>query len=308
MKRAIVTGAAGFVGSSVVNKLVSNGVEVLAIDIAEKFRYSMVTDANNFAYKPCDISDLKKMVTILEGFQADTFYHFAWNGSAGPLRESVDIQISNALLTIEMIKLAHEHGCKKFVCSGTIMEYELDSLTYGQYTSPSLSHIYAMGKQLAHSLGKAISNKIGIDFVWAYITNAYGVGEFSPRLINTTIRKIIDGHDLHFTSGTQNYDFIYIDDVAQAFYLLGDKGIHNCGYLIGSGNPAPLRSFLERIVKTCGKETPSHFGDLPFSGINLPINVYSIEKLQEDTGFAPQISFEEGITRTYKWMMGRGND
>jgi UDP-glucose 4-epimerase len=92
--------------------------------------------------------------------------------------------------------------------------------------------------------------------VWAYITNTYGVGESSPRFLNSTIRKIIHGEPLEFTSGIQNYDFIYVTDVAKAFRLLGEKGKANKGYIIGSGAAKPLRQFVEEILSNLSPRPP----------------------------------------------------
>lgn len=84
------------------------------------------------------------------------------------------------------------------------------------------------------------------------ITNAYGVGEFSPRFVNTTLRKIIDGEPLRFTAATQNYDFVYVSDVAKAFYLVAKNGKPFREYMIGSGDAKPLKQFILEMVDSCG--------------------------------------------------------
>jgi UDP-glucose 4-epimerase len=135
-----------------------------------------------------------------------------------------NVQVQNAMWTVACLRTAKAIGCKRFVCAGSIMEFEAHEAIYAQESKPGMPYLYGVGKVLAHELCKPIANQLGIDLVWAYITNAYGVGESSPRFINTTLRKINNYEKLEFTSGTQNYDFIYIDDVAEAFYLLGIKG------------------------------------------------------------------------------------
>ena len=102
------------------------------------------------------------------------------------------------------------------------MEHETLAAAYKDGNHPGLGYIYGGGKLIAHVMSMSVAADIGIDLVWAEITNAYGVGELSPRFVNTTIRKIIHGEPLQFTAGTQNYDFVYIDDVARAF--LSDWG------------------------------------------------------------------------------------
>lgn len=298
--KAIVTGANGFVGSALVNKLVREGVEVLAIDLS----FSMPRFESNSLIKTLEMSieNIDSLKDLVNEQKYDVFYHFAWIGSAGPLRSDEKLQTNNALLTVKCLKLAKEIGCKKFVVAGSIMEFEVNAVMYSQDSKPNPAYIYGAGKVLAHSLCKPIANDIGIDLVWAYITNAYGVGEKSPRFINTTLRKIIANEKLEFTSGVQNYDFIYIDDVANAFYLLGLKGKANRGYIIGSGNARPLKEFIVEMVNANSPTNKPHFGDIPFTGVNLPLDVFDIKYLKEDCDFVPTVSFIDGTKKTLAWL------
>ena len=151
-------------------------------------------------------------------------------------------------------------------------------------------------------MAMSIASNIGIDLIWAEITNAYGAGEISSRLINTTIRKIINKENPQFTSGTQNYDFVYIDDVARAFYLIGKNGKPFHSYLIGSGNAKPLKEFLLEMKESIAKDVDFIFGDVPFTGVNLDLSVFDTKKTEKDTGFKAEISFAEGTKKTYEWL------
>lgn len=302
MNRVVVTGAAGFVGSAVVNECLKNNVFVYAVDVVDFPKNRLPSNNKNLVYIKHDISDLVGLLIELKDNRIDTFFHFAWEGSAGPKREDYECQVKNATLSVELMKLAKRIGCSRFVFAGTIMEFEVSQTTFAQSTKPKMPFIYGVGKSLAHQLCKPIANQIGIDLVWAYITNAYGVGELSPRLINTTIRKCINHEPLEFTSGIQNYDFVYIDDVARAFYLIGEKGLANKAYMIGSGEAKPLKEFLSILVKTCDKDAKPLFGNIPFTGVNQEIGLFSIDELVNDCGYKPSVSFEEGIKKTYLWL------
>ena len=302
MNKVLITGAAGFVGSAVAKECLNNGLIVYAIDIVEDPSFRLPLENKNLIYMQKDLTKYNELKSELNGKNIDTFFHFAWKGSAGPLREDYFCQIDNALLTVDLMKFAKLLGCSKFVVAGTIMEFETNEAIYSQGTRPHMSYIYGVGKALAHQLCKPIANNIGIDLVWGYITNTFGVGESSPRLINSTIRKCINHEELNFTSGTQNYDFIYIEDVARAFYLLGEKGKANKGYMIGSGNARPLKEFLEILVKTCDKYAIPNFGNVPFTGVNQSLETYSIKEFEQDCDFKPHISFEDGVKKTFDWL------
>jgi len=298
--KAIVTGANGFVGSATVKKLVSMGISVLAIDLPDRNNNLDLT-SGQIEFLPLLVENIEDLKTKVVQKDYALFYHFAWKGSAGDMRFDPNVQLENALTTVKCLRIAHDIGCQKFICAGTIMEYEVTNVMYSQGSKPGLGYIYGVGKQTAHGLCKPIANHLGIDLVWAYITNAYGVGELSPRFLNSTLRKIIHNQALEFTSATQNYDFIYVDDVAEAFYLLGVYGESNEGYLIGSGNAKPLKEFIFEIADSLHVSSPLIFGNVPFTGVNLDLDVFSTKKIQK-LGFNPKISFAEGVKRTYEWL------
>ena len=298
--KAIVTGANGFVGSNVVKQLVENGIDVLAIDLS--FKTSRLDKDDRIKELELSIENINELAKYIDNEHYDLFYHFAWIGSAGPLRADEIVQTKNALWTVDCLRAASKLGCKKFVCAGSIMEYEVMSNVYEQGTKPATSNIYSAAKSYAHELCKPIANELGIELCWAYITNAFGVGEKSPRFINSTLRKIINKEKLEFTSGTQNYDFVYIDDVAKAFYLIGLYGKANKGYMIGSGNAQPLKKLIIEICDCFPEAGVPHFGDIPFTGVNLPIETYSISALEQDCNYKCEISFKDGIKKTKEWL------
>ena len=296
----IITGADGFVGSYTVKHFLAEGKKVLALDMGESPR--RLEQHPNLQYMQCDISNTKAMLEAIPADVYDTFIHFAWAGSAGEARFDYNLQMQNALNTVECLKAAKQLGCTRFVCAGTIMEYEVEAAIHAQGNRPGMGYIYGMGKHIAHCMCKSIAANIGIDLLWPMITNAYGVGEYSPRFVNTTLRKIINGEPLQFTAATQNYDFVYVSDVAKAFYLVAERGVPFCEYMIGSGNARPLKEFILEMQQELAPELTPVFGDIPFTGTNMPLQTFSIDELKRDVGFVPQIAFTTGTRKTMEWL------
>lgn len=302
MKTAVVTGANGFVGSAVVKELLSNNYKVYAV--VRNNHSDRLSDIDNVEIVNCELSDIDRLPGQITE-KCDVFYHFAWSGSAGKDRANTRLQLDNVQWSVESIRAAKKLGCSRFVFAGSIVEKECLAAAYTGGNRPGLGYIYGGGKVAAHILCSSVAAAEGIDLLWGEITNAYGVGEVSPRLVNSTIRKCIAGVSPEFTAGTQNYDFVYIDDVARAFRLIGENGKPFTSYVIGSSAAKPLKEFLIEMKDAIAPELPFKFGDVPFTGIDLPLSDFDCRKTEEDTGFKAGISFAEGCRRTFEWWKER---
>ena len=302
MKRVVITGANGFIGSSLIKYLTSKGIKVIAIVKGE------CTSIQNELVRTISTENFLEEKDKIKDFNADVFFHLGWNGVSGEDRNSYKVQLDNIENTIEYMYFAKEVNCKKFVFVGSIMEQETYLTAFENGCEPGLGYIYGASKLCAHSICKSLSKEINLPFVWAGITNTYGIGEKSKRLINTTLNKMILGEDLEFTSGIQNYDFVYIDDAVRALYLIGEKGKAFNEYLIGSSSPKPLRAFLEELVDVLNFRGKVSFGSIPFTGVNLPIDMFNCENTRQDIGFIPEISFRDGILKTFSWLKSSQED
>ena len=299
MKKAIVTGANGFVGGATLRELLHHGYEVWAVGHQDHF--SNVPEDPNVHKVSCDLEETKTLPEKIPTGEYDLFYHFAWAGSAGPARADTVLQLNNVQWTVDALRAAKELGCRRFVCAGSIVEHETMAAAYTQGNRPGMGYIYGSGKLAAHTMCMSVAANIGIELVWPEITNAYGIGERSPRLVNTMIQKCIRGEVPQFTAGTQNYDFVYIDDVARAFRLIGEKGKPFHEYLIGSSSARPLRQFLEEMQQAIAPELTFAFGDVPFTGVDLPLAAFDCKETERDTGFRAQVGFADGCKRTMLW-------
>jgi len=301
MKKVIITGANGFIGGALTRELVNNGIQVVALDM-EGCNFNL-PDCNLVTYYSFSLDQINALEEIIMDRDIDTFYHLAWAGSAGEARADTALQLKNAQWTVECLRLAKKIGCQRFINAGSIMELETVKALFKGGNKPGLGYIYGSGKLAAHAMCKSVAADIGIDLIWAMITNAYGAGEKSPRMVNTAIRKCIDNKPPQFTAGTQNYDFVYIDDVARAFCLIGENGKPFHEYIIGSSQARPLREFLLEMKEAIAPNLDFIFGDIPFTGVNLPLEDFNCSLTEEHTGFRAQISFGEGCRRTLNWWI-----
>lgn len=301
MKKVIVTGANGFVGSAVCQELVNQGIEVIAIVRDKSARIDNIKNIQGIQIIYCDLSNFCSLSEMISDWNIDAFYHFAWAGSAGALRGDVNVQLKNVKYTCDSIKACAEMGCKRFIFASSIMEYEIIAAMETDRT-PGINTLYCSAKVAADYMARTLAGQIGIDYIRAVISNIYGPGEMSPRLINTSIRKMLKGEHCAFSAGEQIYDFIYVTDAAKAFAAIGERGITNKTYYIGSEDPKPLKEFLIDLRDCVNPQISIGLGEMLFNGVSLSYKEFDIHAVKKDTGFVPEISFKEGIRKTIAWI------
>lgn len=302
MKKAIITGANGFIGQALTQELSRNKIKVYAIIRNSQSDITKIENLSNVTIIYCDLQHISDIEEIISDRDIDVFFHLAWEGSSGSARTDSVLQLKNVQWAIDCVNLAKRMNCKKIVCTGSICEKESIASINIQGDYLPLSYIYGSAKLTAHCMCSAVAGNIGIPLLWPIITNAYGIGEYSPRFINSTIRKMLNKEQLSFTKATQNYDFVYISDIARALFLIGAKGKPFHEYLIGSSHPRPLKDYINIMGSIINPNQKLKFGDIVFLGKSLPIETYDCSQIKKDTGFEASIPFAEGIKMTAEWM------
>jgi nucleoside-diphosphate-sugar epimerase len=301
MKRAIITGATGFIGSHLMNELLNNGYQVLAIIRENTTKAHMLTGYDKLQVIQCDLENLANLV-INQEEPYEYFFHMAWNGVSGEIQTDYDTQISNIKTSLAAMDFAKKMGCKRFIGAGSIHELECIKELSGDNEIVFQGHAYKIAKLSTHYYCKIYASKIGMDFLWPLLTNTYGSGERSPRLINTMIRQLLDGVEPSLTQCDQLYDFIYITDAVRAYRFIAEMGISYKNYILGSGRVIPLKEYLQEARDVVNTDISLGFGKHPYKGIYLSREDLYNENLSQDTGFNTEISFKEGIKKTIDWI------
>ncbi len=305
MKKAIVTGANGFVGSALCKALSENGTEVIAVVRSNTSDIKEIEHLPNLKMVYCPLEEIKELPTMIEDNDIDAMYHLAWEGTSGPLRGDDAVQLKNIQHTCDAVRACADMKCSRFVFASSIMEYEIKA-TMETDRVPGINTLYCSAKLSADYFARTIAGTLGVEYLRAVISNAYGPLEKSARLINSTIRKLLKNEHCSFSAGEQMYDFIYITDAAKSFVAIGEKGISNRTYYIGSQNPKPLKEFLLELRDQIDPEIELGLGELPFNGISLGYDEFNISAIKNDTGFVPEITFDEGVRKTAEWIRESG--
>jgi nucleoside-diphosphate-sugar epimerase len=165
MKKAIVTGANGFIGSNVIEELINSGIEIVALD----FRFDKLPDDPHITKIIADLGNIDGL-----NISGDVFFHFAWASVVGAGRANPETQIDNLKLTLNCLELAKESACSRFIYASSVIEDEANIACKTPTIKPGAGYIYGSVKQMVAQVAQMTATKLGIDFISGKITNTYG--------------------------------------------------------------------------------------------------------------------------------------
>ena len=300
MKKAIVTGANGFVGSWLVKELVARDVEVFAIVKNKSSDITSLLDLDKVRIVYCDLREIVNLNNLISDRDIDVFYHLGWAGSTGAARADYALQLSNTRYACDSAKVAKELACKKFLAAGTVTEKIAERALNLNINAENM--IYGVCKHSTHCLLDIVCKKIGIDYVWMQFSNIYGPYNISGNIVSYTLNELIHDRRPSYSKAEQPYDLMYVEDLVHALYLLGKhKTTKNC-YFIGSGEPRLLKEYLLDIKVVYGNNCEIGIGERPEDGLKYELNWFQDSQLTQDVGFEPSFTFNQGIRKTIEWI------
>ncbi|MCA9461650.1 MAG: GDP-mannose 4,6-dehydratase [Nitrospira sp.] len=293
---AVVTGGAGFIGSHMVDRLLDEGYRVHVIDNLVGGREANLAHHGHVADLVLDQRDIRNLDpndSLVRG--AQLVFHFAGIGDIVPsIEQPVEYMSTNIQGTVRVLEAARNAGVSKFV-------YAASSSCYGLASVPT-SEGHAIAPQYPYALSKYLGEVTAFHWHQIYrlpvnsirIFNAYGTRSRTSgaygAVFGVFLRQKIAGTPFTVVGdGTQKRDFLYVTDVAKAFWLAGITGLTGQIWNLGAGNPQSVN----RLVELLGGEVvyvPKRPGEPDCTWAD-------IHKIQKDLGWSPAVSFEEGVQR-----------
>lgn len=302
MKKVVVTGPTGVIGTAVIKKLIEENCKVYAVIRKASKRINNIPVHENVKIIYCDIADLKQLAEKINE-PCDIFYHFAWTGTDKPSnRMNMYLQIDNIRYALDAVDAAKDLGCNVFIGCGSQAEYGNGGGVISVERAEKPVSGYGMAKLCAGQMTRVQCQQYGIRHIWPRIVSTYGPNDAQQTLISTVIGKLLAGEKPSLTKCEQVWDYLYSDDAADALWAMADKGKDGAVYVLGSGQTITLKECVEIIHKELKSNVEIGYGDIPYYADQVMHLEADISALKRDTGWQPKTSFEVGIEKTIAVM------
>ncbi len=314
MKTALVTGAAGFIGSRVAQFLLESGVEVVGIDNCndaydirmKNHRREKLTGQGGFSFYERDIEDLDRIRPVFENHQFDAVFNLAARAGVRYSIENPHVYLtSNAQGCLNILELMREFGPKKIVQASTSSLYAgqpmpfVESVPVDKPLSP-----YAASKKAAEVMCYTFHHLYDFDVSILRFFTVYGPAGRPDMAPFRFIKWIHEGTPITvFGDGTQTRDFTFVDDIARGT-ILGAQALDS-GYEIinlgGGKSPISLLDFIKMIEDRLGKKAEIVWKEM--SASEMQDTAADISKSKEILGWEPQTDLGEGLDATIEWYL-----
>lgn len=303
MKKIVITGATGAIGMALIRLCMEKNIEVLIFCRKDSPRAERIPVHPLIHIEFCDLSQIKNW-TPKKKENYDVFYHFAWEGTTGAARNDMYLQNKNVEYTLDAVRLAERLGCRTFIGAGSQAEYGRTEGKLNEETPVRPENGYGIAKLCAGLMSREVCRSLGIRHIWTRVLSVYGPYDGEKSMIMSSIQKLLKREEPELTAGEQMWDYLYSEDAARAFYSLGERGKDAAVYCIGSGAARPLKEYMYLLRDAVNPALPLGLGKIPYAERQVMYLCADISRLHEDTGFVPEIPFEEGIRRTVAWRRG----
>lgn len=297
MNKAIVSGSTGHIASRLVECLLDNTIDVLALGrrAIQDSRLKHLSENSKLTYLQLDMSEIENLAQSLEDAnwsvgEECVFYHFAWSGGTRLADGSVQDQFNNVTYSSNAVVVAKALGCSKFINAGSQEERFIDKYLSSHWTKQpyhSNMGIYGSAKVSARDMCLLLSYLKKIDYVHTRISVIIEESLETKNYVNSVIKKILNKETFDAPMNTQLFDFISKEECAKVYYLLGRSGKNKADYFIGTGNPITLHEFFNQCAQNVNGDEAHNLEPPSKENLILKKEDFDISELVNDIGYTP---------------------
>jgi dTDP-glucose 4,6-dehydratase len=306
--RLLVTGGAGFIGSSFVKRQLARGDRWSSVTVLDALTYAgnldnlaNIKDSKNFRFIKGDIRDHDLVMQELRDM--DVVVHFAAESHVDrSIQGASEFVSTNVLGTQNLLEAARLVGVEKFIHISTDEVY--GSITEGSWTEESIllpNSPYSASKASSDLIARAYHKTYGMDVRITRCSNNYGPNQFPEKMIPLFVTNLIDDLPVPlYGTGSNVRDWLHVTDHCRGIEAIIADGEPGEIYNIGGGTELTNLELTHKVLEIMGKDDSyiRHVEDR--QGHDLRYSV-SIEKIQNATSYSPMTDFENGLVETIDW-------
>ncbi len=310
--RILVTGAAGFIGSHVVDRLLRDGHQVLGLDNFNDF-YDPAIKAGNlrdahlndgFELVRGDILDTELLETLFARFRPERLIHLAAWAGVRPSIETPEIyEAVNLQGTVNLLQRCREDGVRHIVFASSSSVYG-DRQTIPFRETDDVSNPispYAATKAAGELLAYTWHHLFDLNIHCLRFFTVYGPRQRPEMAIAKFTRAIDAGEKITvFGDGSSARDYTYIDDIVDGVVASVERVDGYRIYNLGNSTPTPLSLLVDTIAQGLGKE--AKIERLPMQPGDVSLTYADITRAQAELNYTPTTPIEDGVVRYIKWF------
>lgn len=250
--KILVTGGAGFIGSHLVDRLISDGYDVVVTDNLFRGKLENIKqhiDSGKINFHNTDIRDYSGLLKVMQG--CEVVFHLAAQSNVMGAVENIDYSFeSNVVGCFNALKAAKETGVKRFIFSSSREAYgEAQYLPVDEKHPLSSKNTYGASKVAGEKYCEVFQNMCDLEVVIFRLANVYGERDYN-RVIPIFLNNAFNKKDIHIYGGKQVIDFISIEIIVEAFIqAINNQEALSCPTNVGAGKGVTLFDLAGRIMK-----------------------------------------------------------
>jgi len=299
----LITGASGFIGSSLARRLINQHKNVHLILQKQSNTWRINSVLNKATVHISDLSNVSDLTKIIQKVKPTIIYHLATNGAYSSQNNPDKIITTNILGTWNLLTACNTVDYDLFVNTGSSSEYGFKTKAMRETDIVEPASYYAVTKCAQTLLCNYLAKQEKRPIVTLRLFSVYGPYEESSRLIPTLMKSLLFGLRMNLVTPDVARDQIYIDDVTDV-YLNIEKLMRHTGeyFNIGTGIQSTVKDVVDTTVKVTGKTTVLNWGNMKNRHWDTTNWVADISKATSLLKWTPKTSLEEGLTETWNWF------
>lgn len=316
----LVTGAQGFIGSWLAERLLHEGARVVVprrdFEPEARFRSDGIEDRCVLA--AADVQDYEAMTRVLNEHGVDTVFHLAAQTIVGTANRSplstFEANVRGTYVLLEACRAVGAVGdpVRRIVVASSDKAYgSHDELPYREDFALQPTFPYDVSKACTDMIARSFATTYGLPVAVTRLANVYGGGDLNwSRVVPDTCRALVAGGAPAIRSdGTPERDYLYVEDAVDAYLAvaasLDDEARRGVAWNAGWGTPLAVREIVDRLIAVSGRDVaPDVQGDGTPHG-EIDRQYLDSSAIRAALGWQPRVGLDEGLRRTYDWYARR---